>query len=180
MGRLIIAVSGTPGTGKSVFAKVLAKKLNAELIDLNNLITEKKIYRLDKSGVKVANLQKMNKEFTQIVKTSKNSIVVEGLLAHLLPKKLITHVVILRTRPKILEKRLRARNYSDSKIRENVEAEALDIILWEAVNVHGVDKVFEIDTTKVKPEAAVSLFLEALEGKISLRPGKISWLEEVF
>ncbi|MCK4405797.1 MAG: AAA family ATPase, partial [Hadesarchaea archaeon] len=46
MARLVIAVSGTPGTGKSIFARALAKKLNAKVIDLNALIRRKKIYRL--------------------------------------------------------------------------------------------------------------------------------------
>jgi adenylate kinase len=176
----VIAVSGTPGTGKSDFAGALAKRLEASVIELNSLITEKKIYRLDSNGTKVANIPKMKKEFACAIKNSSGPIVVEGLLAHLLPKKLITNVVVLRTRPKVLEKRLRARGYPDAKIRENIESEALDIILWEAVNAHGIDKVYEIDTTKMKPDAAVDLFLKALEGKTSLRPGKISWLEEVF
>jgi adenylate kinase len=176
----VIAVSGTPGTGKSVFARALAKRLCASVIELNTLITEKKIYTLDPDGTKVANLSEMRKEFARAVKDSSRPIVVEGLLAHLLQKKLLTHVVVLRTRPKVLERRLHARNYPNAKMRENIEAEALDIILWEAVDAHGIDKIYEIDTTELKPDAAVDLFLKALEGKTSLRPGKVSWLSEVF
>lgn len=180
MARRVIAVSGTPGTGKSVFARALAKKLNARVIDLNVLIKKKEIYRLDIDGTRIANLPKMRKEFVRVVRTSRGPIVVEGLLTHLLPKKYLTHVIILRTRPKVLERRLRTRKYSKAKTRENVEAEALDIILWEAVQVHGMNGVYEIDTTKLKPGAAVRLFLDTLAGKISLSPGKVSWLEEVF
>ena len=176
----MIAVSGTPGTGKSVFARALVKRLGASVIELNTLITEKKIYTLDSDGTKVANLSKMRKEFARAIKDFSGPIVVEGLLAHLLQKKLLTHVVVLRTRPKVLERRLRTRDYSNAKMRENIEAEALDIILWEAVDAHGIDKIYEIDTTGLKPDAAVDLFLKALEGKTSLRPGKVSWLAEVF
>lgn len=180
MARLVIAVSGTPGTGKSIFARALAKKLNARLIDLNALIQRKKIYRLDVDGTKIANLPKMRNEFVQAIRTSRSPIVVEGLLAHLLPKKYLTHIIILRTRPRVLERRLRARKYSKAKIRDNVESEALSIILWEAVQAHGLDKVYEIDVTKLKPGAAVKLFSDALDGKVSLGPGKVDWLEEVF
>lgn len=176
----MIAVSGTPGTGKSVFARALAKKLGASVIELNTLITKKKIYKLDADGTKIANLPKMREEFARAIKDSGGPVVVEGLLAHLLQKKLLTHVVVLRTRPNVLERRLRVRDYSRTKTRENVEAEALDIILWEAVDAHGIDKIYEIDTTGLKPDAAVDLFLKALEGKTSLRPGKVSWLAEVF
>jgi adenylate kinase len=180
MARLVIAVSGTPGTGKSIFAQALAKKLNAQVIDLNALIRRKKIYRLDVGGAKIADLPKMRKEFVRAIRASRSPIVAEGLLAHLLPKKYLTHVVVLRTRPRVLERRLRARRYSKAKIRENVEAEALDIILWEAVQAHGVDRVYEIDATGLKPSTAVKLFLDALVGKVSLRPGKVSWLEEYY
>jgi len=177
--RLVIAVTGTPGTGKSVFARKLAKKVKASLVDLNELITEKKIYRLDADGTKIADLAKMRREFSRTIEKI-DHVVVEGVLAHLLPKKLVTHVVVLRTRPRTLEKRLHAKKFSKKKIRENVEAEALDVILWEAVNIHGIDRVYEIDTTKLRPTSAVELFLKALKGKTSLEPGKISWLEEVF
>jgi len=180
MTRMVIAVSGTPGTGKSVFAQALTKKLGAKVIDLNVLIKKKKIYRLDADGTKIANLPKMRKEFVRAIRPSRSPVVVEGLLAHLLPKRHLTHVVVLRTQPRILERRLRARKYPKTKTRENVEAEALDIILWEAVQIHGINKVYEIDATGLKPDAAVKLFLDALAGKISLRPGKVNWLEEYY
>ena len=180
MRRLVVAVSGTPGTGKSVFARALADELDAQLIDLNALIEDKKIYTLDEYGTKVANLRRMREEFTSVLKGSRGSVVVEGLLAHLLPKRDLSHVIVLRSEPEVLERRLRARGYSKAKTRENVEAEALDIILWEAVQGHGIGKVYEIDATRLKPKAAVKLFLDALAGKVSLRPGKISWLEKVF
>jgi adenylate kinase len=178
--RSIIAISGTPGTGKSVFARALAKKLGASVIELNTLITKKKIYKLDADGTKIANLPKMREEFARAVKECSGPVVVEGLLAHLLQKRLLTHVVVLRTKPSVLERRLRARGYSKTKTRENVEAEALDIILWEAVDAHYIDKVYEIDTTKLRPDAEVNLFLKAFERKISLRPSKVNWLAEVF
>ena len=176
----MIAVSGTPGTGKSVFARALAKKLGASVIEINAMITKNKIYKLDADGTKIANIQKMREEFARVIKNFSGPVVVEGLLAHLLQKKLLTHVVVLRTSPNVLERRLSSRDYSKTKTRENVEAEALDIILWEAVDAHSIDRVYEIDTTKLKPDAAVNSFLKAFTGKISLRPGKISWLAEVF
>lgn len=180
MARMVIAVSGTPGTGKSIFARALAKKLGAQVIDLNALIKKKRIYRLDVDGTMIANLPKMRKEFVRAVRASRGPAVVEGLLAHTLPKRYLTHVVVLRTRPRILERRLRARKYSKTKTRENVEAEALDIILWEAVKIHGINRVYEIDTTRLKPGAAVKLFLNTLAGKISLKPGNVNWLEKYY
>jgi adenylate kinase len=180
MARLIIAVSGTPGTGKSVFARALARKLDAQLIDLNALIKRGKLFKLDVDGVRIANVRKMREEFAKITKDSNRSIVAEGLLAHLLQTKLLTHVIVLRTRPRVLEKRLQARKYPKAKLRDNLEAEALSIILWEAVHEHGAAKVYEIDTTGIKASTALEMFLNALGGKTSLGPGKVDWLEEFY
>jgi len=178
--RLVVAVSGTPGTGKSVFARTLAKKLDAQLVDLNALIKKRKIYKKDADGTLIADPINVRAEFARLIESLRGPVVVEGLLAHFLQPKYISHVVVLRTKPSVLEKRLRKRGYALKKIKDNVESEALSIILWEAVKNHGVKKVYEIDMTKLKAQSAVKLFLDALVGKISLIPGKIDWLEEYF
>lgn len=177
---MVIAVSGTPGTGKSTFSRLLADKLGATLIDLRDLIERKKIYTSAKDGTKIVDVSSMCRQFLRELKSSRGPIVVEGLLSHLLPKRHLTHVVVLRTHPQVLEQRLRARKYSEKKIRENADAEALDIILWEAVEAHGVGKVYEIDTTCSKAPKSVELFMRALEGKAPLKVGQVDWLEEHF
>jgi len=150
------------------------------VVDLNVLINRKKFYKRDVDGTLIANLRNVRNEFVRVVKSSKDPIVVEGLLAHLMPTRYLTHVVILRARPKVIERRLRARKYSAAKLRDNIEVEALSIILWEAVQAHGMDKVYEIDATKLRTSSAIKLFLDALAGKVSLRPGKVDWLEEFY
>lgn len=176
----MVAVSGTPGTGKSVFGKLLADRLGARLVDLKSLVEKEKIYTTGDEGTKVVDVAKMTKAFVRDLRSSRGPVVVEGLLAHLLPKRHLTQVVVLRTRPQVLEQRLRRRKYSKKKIAENVDAEALDIILWEAVEAHGVSRVHEIDTTELKPAEAVEAFLRAKEGKAAPKPGRVDWLEEHF
>lgn len=178
--RLAVAVTGTPGAGKSSFARELAKKLGARLIDLNALIVRRGLFRLNAEGTRVARMRGVRTAFARIVRGSTPSLVVEGHLSHLLQPEYLTHVVVLRTKPSVLEKRLRRRGYRARKLLDNLESEALGIILWEAVHAHGIDKVYEIDTTGLKTRAAVGRFLEALGGKRSLRPGEVDWLEEYF
>ena len=56
-------------------------------------------------------------------------------------------VIILRCRPDILKSRLVKRGYRGEKIQENVEAEALDVILVETLEIHPPGHILEIDTT---------------------------------
>ncbi len=178
--KYAIAVSGTPGTGKSTFARELAETLDAELIDLNALIEVSGAYELDGDGTRAVDPEDLRGEFSKAIKKIPGSFVAEGLLAHLLPKEVLTHVVILRTRPEVLEKRLRERGYPEKKLEDNLGAEALDVILWEAAQAHGEERVYEIDTSDLDAPGAAKVFLDALEGKVSLRPGKIDWLSEFY
>ena len=57
-------------------------------------------------------------------------------------------MVILRCRPDILARRLRERGYGEEKVQENAEAEALDAILIEALEVHPEEHIIVIDTTE--------------------------------
>lgn len=175
----VIAISGTPGTGKTSFAKTLAKKLDAEIIDLNKVIEKSGAYEIDSEGTRSIDPEDLSEEFKKIL-PSKEKVVVDGLLSHLLPSDRITQVVVLRTHPDVLEKRLKRRNFSGEKLRENLEAEALGVILWEAVDAHGKSKVYEIDTTEMGASDAVKKFVNAFERGESLGPGKVDWLEDFF
>lgn len=102
---------------------------------------------------------------------TENTIVV-GHFSHLLDIEGI--VVILRTEPKELRKRLREKGFNKSKIEENLEAEALDVCLIEAIEKHR--EVYEIDTTNKNPEEVAEEITEILKGKGGkYKPGKIDW-----
>ncbi len=142
----VIAISGSPGTGKSTLAKLLVKKLNAERLDLCNYYKDisttynkkKKCYDLDIK--KVEKLVRAKKKEHELV-------VIDSHVAHLLPKSLINLCVVLTcSNLKTLEKRLKERKYSKAKIRENVDAEIFQVCLMEAQeNKHNV---ITFDTSK--------------------------------
>ncbi|KXB02098.1 hypothetical protein AKJ44_01420 [candidate division MSBL1 archaeon SCGC-AAA261F17] len=178
--RQIIAVTGTPGVGKSSFARELAKKLNAKLLDLNEVIEESKIYSSDENGTKVTATEDLREEFKQVISGESQDIVVDGLLSHLLAPNQVTHVVVLRTNPEVLRERLSSREYHNEKLEDNLEAEALGVILSEAIGIHGVEKIYEIDTTDKPTSESVKLFEKALKDELPLEPGDIDWLEEFF
>lgn len=175
--RKVIVVTGTPGTGKSTFAKKLSEKLDLRLIDLNRVIEREEIYESEANGTKEVDPNDLREVFIDIISNSKKGLVIDGLLSYFLPRKYITEAVILRTHPDKLEKRLKNRGYSGKKLQDNLDSEALGVVLGEAVQELGEEKIYEIDTTEIDVFEAVERFRRALNGEISLSPGYIDWLE---
>ncbi len=146
--HFIIALTGTPGTGKTSVAKELAR-LGWIHLELNKFVEKEKLYSgYDKKRktwiVDENKLRKFVADF--IKKNPKKNIVIDSHISHILPAKLFSAIFVLRCNPKILEKRLKRKNWSKEKIQENVEAEIIGLIEWEARKKH--KKVFPIITEK--------------------------------
>lgn len=77
---------------------------------------------------------------------------------------MLDKVIILRVHPSILEERLVGRKYSDSKIRENLEAEALDVCGAEAYEAYGED-VCEIDVSDLSIDETINLVVDVIFDK---------------
>ena len=88
-------------------------------------------------------------KITNFVKkrTKKGDWIIDSHLSHLLPPKIIDKVIVLRCDPTELERRLRKKGWSRKKIQENVEAEMIGLIAWEARKHR---KVLEIDSKEIK------------------------------
>ena len=177
-----IIITGSPGTGKTTVSKIVAKNLESPLININDLITEKHIYNGydEEKGYKVVDLSSLSREIKLALDefSKEQLIVIEGHLAHYFDvEELVETVIVLRSRPDILRKRLNRRKWSDSKVQENLEAEALDICTFEAVEIHG-EKVNELDTSDLGVEDVVELVIEILDGKKHFSPGKLNFLED--
>jgi adenylate kinase len=84
-------------------------------------------------------------------------------------------VIILRCRPDILKSRLLKRGYSKEKIRENVEAEALDVILVETLDIHPPGNILEIDTTSATIPDCVGQIEQFIRREIPSSYGKNDW-----
>jgi len=178
---MIIALSGTPGTGKTVISKVLAKKLNANLISIGELVKKKKIpYKIDAKRrtkiIDVGNLQKAVNE--NLTKEGIN--IVEGHLSHLIRAN---RVIILRLNPIKLKNRLLNRGWSRSKVEESVQAEILDEITIEALQRQSKNNVFEIDVTGLEKGKITGILTKLCRPKILNRylkiyqAGKVDWSE---
>jgi len=161
-----VAVTGTPGTGKTTATSLL----DVPVIHLNDLIREAGLWteRDEDRDSLVADLEAVREAVGDW------SGVAESHLAHRLDAD---RVVVLRCRPDVLEDRLRDRGASEAKATENAESEALDVILSEAVDRHGADSVYEIDTTGRTP-AEVAADIEAvIAGEREPSAGDVDFLD---
>lgn len=160
--RVIIALTGTPGTGKTSVGRELARKGWLHL-ELNKLIGKEKLYSSwDKKRktwiVDEGKIKKFVENFFN--KNKEKNIVIDSHISHILPAKIFFAVFVLRCEPKILAARLKRKKWSKEKIRENVEAEIIGLIEWEARRKH--EKIFMIDTAKLSPRAAAIKILKSL------------------
>lgn len=165
-----VLLTGTPGTGKSTAAKAFSFKTGHDIIHINEEVGAD--YLSVEDGSKVVDIEVLSEKIG--ARLTKNCVV-DGHLSHLLSLEGI--VIVLRTNPRELEKRLVKKGFSKRKIAENLEAEALDVCLVESLERY--DDVFEIDTTGRDLDYVTDSISNILHGKTDdFSPGGISWLEE--
>ncbi len=167
-----IALTGTPGTGKTAVAGLLPFRV----IDLNAVVRDEglSLGRDEDRGCLVADVDALAERLEDLAPEEDDEIVVlEGHFSH----HFATEAIVLRTRPKVLRERLALRGYTEKKIRENLEAEFLDVILVEAAE--WCDRVSEIDTTGRSPQESADLVAKILRREIDLLPGDIDWTGEM-
>lgn len=167
---MLIALSGTPGVGKTTVSQLLLTKghriLQIEtLADDNGFVSGMD----EESNSKIIDIEGLDKFVSH--KFKKGDFIIEGHLSHLLS---VDFAIILRCDPLVLKKRLAAKGWSSERIRENVGAEILDVIKVEAYEV--LEKVYEIDTTNKSPEE-VAVTIENIFKGIYEEP-EITWLEK--
>lgn len=198
-----VAVTGTPGTGKTTATDRLDTDL--DVVHLNEVIEAEGLYTdVDETrDSKVADMEAVRDWLGD-----RDGVLVESHLAHLLD---VDRVVVLRCAPEELERRLRERGESREsadadadpaepssgparegrenadpaepssglarKARENAESEALDVVLSEAVRVHGRENVYEIDTTDADPDAVADEIAAVVAGDREPSAGDVDFTD---
>ena len=165
-----VAVTGTPGTGKTTVSELLDTDL--DVAHLNDLVASEGLYSEvdDARSSKVVDVEAVREYFE-----GQDDLLVESHLAHHLDD--IDRVVVLRCEPGELDDRLQDRGEPPEKAGENAESEALDVILSEAVRDHGAERVYEIDTTGREPEAVAADVQAVLNGDREPSAGDVDFTD---
>jgi adenylate kinase len=173
-----VALTGTPGTGKTTVSELVADRIEIEVVHLNDAIREAGLFseRDAERDSLVADIDAVESWLAESRTTPEDEAdhLVESHLAHLLD---VDRVIVLRCHPESLKPRLRERGEPEASVAENAESEALDTILATAVDRHGQGSVWEIDTTHRAPEAIADDAAAAIRGDTEPRAGVVDFID---
>ncbi|WP_336133525.1 adenylate kinase family protein [Natronomonas amylolytica] len=164
-----VVVTGTPGTGKTTATEHVETDL--DIVHLNDLIREEGLDEGEdpERGSLIADIDALQERLAD-----RDDVLIESHLAHHLDAD---RVVVLRCHPRQLRERLLDRGEDGAKAAENAEAEALDVILSEAVNAHGIENVYEVDTTDRSPAAVAEAIEAVIAGEREPSAGAVDFLD---
>ncbi len=161
---VVIAICGSPGTGKTTIANYF-KEYGFYVLNISQFIIDNELYigydaKRDSYIIDETLFLTRIKEF--IANNSDKNIVIEGIGAEILPKDLIDYCIVLTCDIRVLKKRLESKGYNKRKIEENLEAEKFSEILIDAMENFG-EKVLTFDTSKESPQDIFNRIMEKIK-----------------
>jgi adenylate kinase len=175
---MIIVITGTPGTGKSTLASMLARRLRGVHVDVSRLVVEEGLWTgvdSERSGSLIADREAIVEKLEGLVGETE-VLVIDSHFGEEIASELPGDKIIIAVRldPFILADRLRRRSWPLRKVRENIEAEILGVCTANALG-KGL-KACEIDATGLSPERLLAEALAIVRGD---RPCQVyvDWLE---
>ena len=175
-------MTGTPGVGKTTISQLLASKINAQYIGINELVKKEKLVdKLDKERkTLIVAKKKVTKKIQEILDKSEGNIIIEGHYAvDVINKEYVNNVFVLRRDPYKLRSELEKRKYSQKKVWENLAAEILDVCLWNAITTYGNDKICEIDVSGKTVKSIVEKIVLVIQNNQKCPIGIVDWLSKL-
>ncbi|EIM81981.1 P-loop containing nucleoside triphosphate hydrolase protein [Stereum hirsutum FP-91666 SS1] len=142
----IIVITGTPGTGKSTHAELLASESPIPLrhINVGRLVKERGLYEsYDEEWESYeVDEDKLLDEIEPL--TEEGGLILDWHTCEAFPERWVDLVVVLRCDHTQLWERLEKRSYPLKKIQENNEAEIMQTVLEEARSSYAAEIVVEL------------------------------------
>jgi adenylate kinase len=176
------ALTGTPGVGKTSLVTRLRRR-GITVFPIEEHLEDAGVVtgRDRRRGARLVDVDALDRHLAPLVARADGPVVIEGHLSHHL--SCATRALVIRLRPSVLERRLRRRGWSREKVRENTEAEAVDVILQEAVARLGPRRVGELDATGLRRHELATLVAAVLRGDPqalkNVKIGTVDWTAEI-
>ena len=170
----LIAISGTPGTGKTALANELRRR-GKNVLDVNEHVRSKGLLeeKDEERDTFSVDIDSLNRSIIDMAE--EDTLFLDSHMSHCIDCDVI---FVLRCCPETLSERLRNRGYSEMKVSENVQAEILDVILCEASEADV--PVYEFDTSDDDIESIADKMEYILEGNTDkYLPGDVDWTGEL-
>ncbi|KAN0006842.1 hypothetical protein ACTFIU_005034 [Dictyostelium citrinum] len=145
-----ILITGTPGTGKTSLAGVIASNHEMNHIDISAAVKEKELHDGWDSEFQcyILDEDKVCDEFEDVMVKGGNVVDHHG--CEWFPERWFDLVIVLRTDIKVLNDRLEKRNYIQHKITNNLDCEIMQVILDEARNSYKEEIIVELQSTTLE------------------------------
>ena len=180
MQNKLILIIGTPSIGKTTISKALTLKIDAKYVNVGDLV-EKYNYSLgydSKRKTIIADIEKIKIKINQIIEsTSKKFLIIDGhYAASIVPKNKVNKAFVLRRNPIELKELLKKKFSQNNKIKENLEAEILDVSLIDTLSYPDENKVCELDISGRTTLDIVNTIIGILRNEKKCEIGNIDWL----
>lgn len=152
-----IVITGVPGTGKTEIAGKIGKKLKYNILNEKDFALKTKTGKKNGKEIEIDTV-KFRKKINEFLKTEKNIIIEGHVLCEIKIKADL--VFLLRTKPELLEKRLKKRKYNEVKIQDNLFCERTDYCRKKCLENYS-------DFIEIKNEKSITNSTEKIMKKIS-------------
>ncbi|KAK5663077.1 hypothetical protein OQA88_6493 [Cercophora sp. LCS_1] len=149
-----IIITGTPGVGKTSHCEMLAERTGLKHISVNQIVKDKECHEGwdDEYQSWIVDEDKLLDAIEDEAK--QGGCIIDWHACDLFPKSWIDLVVVLRVGTETLYDRLKARNYPEIKLQENLDSEIMEVLLQEAKESYDEEIVVELrsDTSEEMDE----------------------------
>lgn len=152
-----VLITGTPGTGKTSLATLIAERLGdgAKHVNVGEVAQQSKCYEgrdeeLDTNILDEDKLLDILETVFQEAEDDNISCVADFHVCEIFPERWFDLVLVLRTRTEVLYDRLQARGYNDKKRDENMQSEIMQVILDEARESYDPAIVHEVPSNTLE------------------------------
>ena len=172
---VVIAITGSPGVGKTTISSMLASqgwKVNTVAELAKTFDCEGDYDEL--MGCVEIDIHKLAERFLM---EPNDNVIIDGHLAHFLA---VDAIVILRCEPSQLRARLESRGYTQSKINANLEWELI-AGTWSEIVEFDIDvPILELDSSTLSAEELIKRLLDWIDGDFkhnsTIISNAIDWL----
>jgi adenylate kinase len=168
-------ITGNPGTGKHTITKRVSEKLGLDIIDINKVAIDQKLFK-KKNGTLDVDVNKLKKIIDK--KISGDSILVGHLAPYVVSSKNVEIAVVLRKSPYKLQSIYKKRKYTTKKSLENLGSEILGITYYDTVHQFGKKKTVQIDTS-ARTISSTAKKVESVFKGTRTSEDRIDWLQLV-